>query len=189
VREGSRQHGEADLGVPQSPDFMLVIKHPVAFTALLDLLLPAFPVTALVRNPLAVIASWETVPMPVREGSFGLPPVVAPELAARLAAVADRLDRQVELLAWFYERYREALPTERIIRYEDVVASGGRALAPIIPSASRLAVSLHSRNTATNVYDAAHMKAMARRLLDHEPGQWAPYDHEEIERLAQAVTA
>lgn len=188
-RRRLRQHGETALGVPESPEFMLVIKHPIAFTALLEILLPAFPVTALVRNPLAVVASWETVPMPVRDGDFGLPPAVAPGLAAHLATLDDRLDRQVELLAWFYERYRDALPAKRVIRYEDVVASGGRALAPVIPSASRLAVSLHNRNTATHVYDAAHMKAMARRLLHREPGQWAPYRHEEIERLAQAVTA
>jgi hypothetical protein len=167
----------------------LAIKHPVAFTALLESLLPDFSVAALVRNPLAVVASWETVPMTVRDGVLGLPPAAAPALAGRLAAQADRLDRQVELLAWFYERYREQLPAERVIRYEDVVASGGAALAPVVASARGLDVCLKSRNTATEVYDAAHMKVMTHKLLAREQGQWAPYGHEEIEQLMQSIDA
>jgi hypothetical protein len=186
-RRKLREHGETFLGVPSSPAFTLAIKHPVAFTALLDVLLPVFPVAALVRNPLAIVASWETMPMVVRDGAFGLPPVAAPALAERLAAQPERLDRQVELLAWFYESYREKLPAERVIRYEDVVATGGTALAPVVASARTLDVPLRSRNAATDVYDAGHMAAMAHRLLAREPGQWAPYRHEDIELLLQAI--
>lgn len=184
LRRRLREHGEVFLGVPSSAGFTLAIKHPVAFTALLDTLVPAFPVVALVRNPLAVVASWETVPMPVRDGSPGLPPEAVGELGPRLAACSDRLDRQVELLAWFFDCYRATLPAARVVRYEDVVASGGAALAPIVASASGLAVALSSRNAAP-VYDTAHMRAMAARLLAREPGQWAPYEREEIERLAR----
>ena len=56
-------------------------------------------------------------------------------------------------------------------------------------SASGLDVSLKNRNTATEVYDTAHMKVMARKLLAHEQGQWAPYRHEEIEQLILSIDA
>ena len=127
--------------------------------------------------------------MPVRDGRPGVDAAVVPSLATRLAAHPDRLDRQVELLAWFFERYREILPPEHVIRYEQVVATGGAALAPVVASARGLDVPLWSRNTATDVYDAAHMKAMAHKLLVRAPGQWAPYRHEEIEQLMKAVDA
>ena len=71
---------------PASPDFTLVIKHPVAFTALLPILIERFEVFAIVRNPLAVLASWESAPFLQREGRLGLRPVIAPEIAARLEA-------------------------------------------------------------------------------------------------------
>jgi hypothetical protein len=171
--------GEIPVGRPSSPGFTLAIKHPVAFTALLPTLLERFEVFAIVRNPLAVLASWESVPMAVREGRLGLPATVAPEIASRLDGIADRLERQLALLGWFYESYALALPRERVVRYEDVVASGGAALAPIAASAAALAATLESRNAAS-VYDREHMRAAGRLLLERAGAHRLYYSREEI---------
>jgi hypothetical protein len=174
--------GEISLEIPASADFTLVIKHPVAFTALLPMLVARFEVFAIVRNPLAVLASWETVPFLQREGRLGLLPAVAPEIARRLDAVEDRLERQLTLLDWFFESYASTLPRTRVIRYEDVVASGGAALAPIAPSAGGLKRSLQSRNTA-EIYDRTHMRDMGRLLLERDGAHWLFYTPEEVIEL------
>jgi hypothetical protein len=171
--------GEIPVDPPSSPDFTLAIKHPVAFTALLPALLDRFDVFAIVRNPLAVMASWESVPMAVREGQLGLPASVAPDIADRLDAIDDRIERQLALLMWFYESYALNLPRERVIRYEDIVASGGAALAPIAPSAAALQVKLASRNAAA-VYDRVHMREAARLLLEREGPHRLYYSAEDV---------
>ena len=50
------------------PDFLLAVKHPAAFTALLDSLVERFPVYATIRNPLSVLSSWNSVALPVQTG-------------------------------------------------------------------------------------------------------------------------
>jgi hypothetical protein len=166
--------GEIPIDPPASPDFTLAIKHPVAFTALLPALLERFDVFAIVRNPLSVLASWESVPMAVRDGRLGLPAAVAPDIARRLDRIEDRLERQLALLAWFYETYALNLPPERVLRYEDIIASGGAALAAIDPAASTLHATLTSRNAAA-VYDRDHMRAAARLLLARDDSPYLRY--------------
>jgi hypothetical protein len=182
------KRGEIAVERPASPDFTLVIKHPVAFTALLDILLQRFAVFAVVRNPLAVLCSWESAPFMQREGHLGLRSEIAPDIARRLEAIEDRLERQLELLGWFFERYSSALPRERVIRYEDVIATGGRALEPIASSAAGLSVSLESRNTAA-VYDREHMREIGRLLLERDGAQWLFYTREEVAELMSAAGA
>ncbi len=173
---------------PTSPEFTLVIKHPVAFTALLPILLERFEVFAIVRNPLAVLASWESAPFLQREGRLGLHPVIAPELAVRLEAIEDRLERQLALLDWFFQSYASALPRERVIRYEDVIATGGAVLEPIVASAGGLGLELRSRNTA-DVYDRGHMQDVGRLLLDRDGAHLLFYTRDEINDLLAAAGA
>ncbi len=173
---------------PASKDFTLVIKHPVAFTALLSILLERFEVFAIVRNPLAVLASWESAPFLQREGRLGLRPVIAPELAARLEAIKDRLERQLTLLDWFFQSYASALPRESVIRYEDLISTGGAALEPITAGAAGLGLPLRSRNTA-DVYDRGHMRAVGRLLLDRDGAHQLFYTHDEINDLLVAAGA
>lgn len=182
VRIRMATRGEIPLEIPAAADFTLVIKHPVAFTALLPMLVTRFAVFAIVRNPLAVLASWESVPFLQREGRLGLLPAVAPEIALRLDSVEDRLERQLTLLSWFFETYASMLPRSRVIRYEDIVATGGAALAPIAPSAGGLKRSLQSRNTAA-IYDRAHMRDMGRLLLERDGAHWLFYTPEEVREL------
>jgi hypothetical protein len=188
LRRPMGARSEIAVDVPASLDFTLVIKHPVAFTALLGILVERFDVFAIVRNPLAVLASWESVPFPQREGRLGLCPEIAPQLAARLEEIDDRLERQLTLLDWFLERYAAELPRERVIRYEDIIASGGAALAPIAPSAGELSLPLDSRNSAA-VYDREHMREVGQRLMDRDGAYRLFYTPAEVAGVMSAAGA
>jgi hypothetical protein len=176
------QLGEVPVARPAMAGFTLVLKHPVAFTALLPILLERFEVFAIVRNPLAVLGSWESVPMAVRDGRLGLPDSVAPELAARLETIEDRLERQLALLDWFYASYAAAMPATAVIRYEDVIASGGAALSPVAAGAAQLRVALESRNAA-RVYDREHMRRAGRLLLARGGEHMRFYDESELKQV------
>jgi hypothetical protein len=182
------ERGEISFAAPASRDFTLVIKHPVAFTALLPILLERFAVFAIVRNPVAVLSSWESAPFLQREGRLGLNAAIAPEIAERLEATEDRLERQLTLLGWFFQSYASALPRERVIRYEDVIRTGGAALEPLASSAGGLALPLHSRNAA-GVYDRAHMRHVGRLLLERDGPHWLFYTPEEVRDVMSAAGA
>ena len=152
-----------------SGGFSLVIKHNAAFTALLPELVREFECYAVVRNPLAVLASWNSVDLPVTGGRLPAGERLDPELATRLDAEPDVLERQLHLLDWLFSRFYRHLSAERIVRYEQVVATAGQALA----SATGVGVpllALHSRN-ASRLYDADACRRYAERLRRHE-GPW-----------------
>src|SRR6185503_12912735 len=46
---------------PLTDDFVLCIKHNAGFLAMLDALAARFRTYAVVRNPLAILASWQTL--------------------------------------------------------------------------------------------------------------------------------
>jgi len=114
---------------PLSQDFSLVIKHNAAFTALLPELAQRFECYCLVRNPLAVLASWNSVNLPVSTGRLPAGEHFDQALSRRLDAEPDLLERQLHLLDWLFGRFAAHLPAERILRYEDIVHSAGAALA------------------------------------------------------------
>ena len=50
------------------PDFKLAIKHNALFTILLDDLQKNFSVFAIIRNPISILGSWNSVNIPVSKG-------------------------------------------------------------------------------------------------------------------------
>ena len=176
--------GEIAVEKELSPDFLLVAKHPVIFTALLDALAPRFCVYAVIRNPLALLSSWQTVPLRVRDGHT-IAERVDPKLRATLETTPDRIERQLHILEWFFGRYRDHLPESRIIRYEAIVDSGGKALSAITERAAALDEPLESRNRG-DVYDHATMRALGERLLGTDGPYWSFYSRESVEELVQA---
>jgi hypothetical protein len=191
VRTALASRGEIEVAKELSPQFLLVVKHTGAFTALLESLVRRFRVYAIVRNPLAVLSSWETIPFPAREGRHQVAEAIEPELADVLEATEDRLDRQLRLLSWFFAKYRDFLPDRQIVRYEDMVGSRGRALAAITPHARELDQPLEDRNDAA-VYDRDTMRSTAERLLESDGAYWDFYTRasvEELLRRAQSARA
>jgi hypothetical protein len=187
TRRSQVELGTIELARPRTADFTLAIKHPVVFTALLDGLRRHFAVYAVVRNPLAVLGSWESVPWPtLREGRLGIPEMLAPVLTRKLALLDDALERRIELLSWHYERYASTLARDHVIRYEDLIASGGAALSAIAPEAAALDVVLQDNNAAA-VYDRAHLREVGRRLIERERAPWRAYYPHDVEHLLETL--
>ena len=164
------------------PGFRLVVKHPNVFTATLAALRTRFPCYAIVRNPLAALLSWHSIQAPVHDGHVPFGEAFDEELRSSLAAEPDRLERQITILRWYFSRYRALLPRQHVIRYEDLVASGGRALAVIDPEAASLADVLQSRNAST-LYDHLLVRRLTERLLAEPAVYDGFYEPADIEAL------
>jgi hypothetical protein len=182
LRQSIDSKGEILIDKELSQDFMLVVKHNSAFAALLQGLVEDFPVYALIRNPLASLSSWSSVDSGPQSGHAGAAERLNPDLKAKLAAVDDALDRQIYLLGWFYEQFSRYLPERSIIRYEDLVESGGGALSVMQPEASKLGESMESRNT-NKLYNNRDMGLIGDRLLKSEGAYWEFYTRESVEHL------
>jgi hypothetical protein len=175
------ERSEISFAKPLSPDFVLAVKHPAAFTAHAEILARTFPLFAVVRDPLAVLASWQTVSIPVHDGHLHVAERIDGRLRSRLEGIADRIGRQLALLDWLFGQYDRYVPSEQILRYEDIVESGGRALRAIAPAALDLDEALASRNAS---YDRAALRSLAERLLSSDGAYWRFYDRTSAERLA-----
>lgn len=173
--------GLLELPSPPLPGFTLAIKHNAAFTALLRELAARFEVLALVRHPLAVLASWHSVDLPVGAGRVPAGERLDPALAARLQAEPDRIARQLAILDWCFGRFA-ALPAARVLRYEDIVASGGECLYAAAGVAGT-PQSLAGRN-ANPAYRRVDIDALAARLRAHDGPCWRWYARDSVEALA-----
>ena len=187
LRPSTVENQEVDFGKRLRPDFRLVVKHPNFFTATLTTLLTRYPCYAIVRNPLAALLSWHSIQAPVNDGHLPYGEAFDATLKSDLAAEPDRLGRQLIILRWYYSHYASLLPRDHVIRYEDLVSSGGRALAVIDPDAAALAEPLESRNTS-KLYDAALVRQLSGRLLDEASIYGDFYSRSDIESLCSAWT-
>lgn len=177
--------GRIRLAAPPAPGFTLAIKHNAAFSALLPELAERFETCAIVRNPLAVLASWHSVDLPVSHGRLPAGEHFDPELTRRLDAEPERVARQLLILDWLFERYARCLPEARVLAYEEVVASGGVALA----NAFGLDLEpqpLEERN-ASHLYSLQLCEDLALRL-QADRGAWRTrYSDADVEALLQRM--
>ncbi len=187
LRPSTVENQEVDFGKRLRPDFRLVVKHPNFFTATLATLLARYPCYAIVRNPLAALLSWHSIQAPVNDGHLPYGEAFDAGLKSDLAAEPDRLGRQLIILRWYYSRYATLLPRDHVIRYEDLVSSGGRALAVIDPDAAALAEPLESRNTS-KLYDATLVHQLSGRLLDEGSIYGDFYSRSDVESLCASWT-
>lgn len=174
VRPPRAERGLIRIAKPLAADFRLVVKHNALFAALLPRLTSHLPCLALVRNPVAVLASWETVNLPVHRGRVPAGERFDPALRASLDREQDALRRRVRVLNWFFACYLAALPKERIIRYEELVRSGGgvlrRALGgKVAPPLERLS----SRNARAR-YQGVDLERLLAALLA-AGGAWTAF--------------
>lgn len=156
-------HGVIRLNKPLSSEFHLIIKHPAEFSALANLLSDSYPLVAQVRHPLAVLAAWQTVDMPINRGHMPMAEVFLPNLSAVLSATSDRLKRQIILIDWLLRTYAE-FPVDRILRYEDLVTSPAPNLARFTAYASQPTRAIHSYDLAER-YSGVDLSMLARQLL------------------------
>lgn len=179
--------GQIRVDKALSAGFLLLIKHNALFAALLHRLADDFPTLGLVRNPVAVLASWQTVDLPVRQGRVPMGERFDPELAGALDAETDTLRRQVRALDWFFARFRDCLAPGRVLRYEDVVASGGAALFRPLGATAR-AEPLENRN-ANALYAPARVDAILS-AVEAADGAWSGwYGRRDCERVAAEIAS
>ena len=180
LRRPRVSRGVVQVGKPISPDFTLCIKHTGPFTAMLPEMLRRHPCYAIVRHPVSVLASWSSIRFALRDGRLAEAERMQPELARRLAVMPDRIDRQIHLLSWFCGSYLTLLPPDRILRYEDIIRTRGKALGTVVPQASVLDEPLESRNR-NELYDRGVMRRIAGRLARDRGPIWELYRKDSID--------
>jgi hypothetical protein len=164
LRRHDTEPGWTTIDKPLQQDFVLVIKQPAMFLALIPELAAAFPIYATVRHPVEVLASWNTIESNFMHGRLPMAERFAPELVQRLDPITDGVDRQIALLCWCFEQVL-MLPPDRIVKYETMVSTGGAGLATIVPEAARLAESIE-RYSVHARYPSVPIDALARRLRE-----------------------
>ena len=180
------EKGKIALDKELESNFFLVVKQPALFSSLLPVLAQQFPCYAIIRNPLSVLASWNSVDHKVREGHSRGAELYDEVLRGELASTDDRVSRQLLLLSWWYERFYTTLDKDHIIRYEELVSSGGRALSTINPAAKTLSEPLSSQNLNA-LYDHGEMRELGSRLLRTEGAYWHFYTRESVEKLVEGI--
>ncbi len=189
VRQRIAVKGNIPVNKDLDEDFFLAIKQPGMFTALLPSLAKRFPCYAIVRNPLAIIASSGSLQARKR----GKNPSAKLRYDAHLRrqveesqkAGVDKLGQRLQRMHYNFERYETSLPRENIIRYEDLCASGGKALRVIVSAAAELDEPLESKN-ANPLYDREKIFTIGDRLLQSEGAYWNFYSKKDVEEIMKA---
>jgi hypothetical protein len=189
LRRRLAQRGEIAVDKPLTDDFTLVIKQVGSFTAAVEVLSNRFPMYALVRNPLSLLLSWQDVPFPPREGHLPVAESFRPDLAKTLAGIDDRIDRQFYLLGWFFGEFERVLPAASVLRYEDIVASGGKCLEVVMSEAASLDRTLSNRNSQRpGGEDHTMLQEMGERLLGTEGPWWNYYTSESVTAVLAGIS-
>jgi len=186
LRKSLVSKGYIPITKPLSENFALVIKHNSGFTAMLGALVERFPMFAVIRNPLATIGSWTTVAFQAHDGHAPAGERLAPDLEQRLSRFESALDRQIAMLDWFHEQFLRYLPGDRIIKYEDIVSSGGTRLSIVRPGAAALAEPLVERNLS-DTYDRDQLLRIGERLLAGDGAFWSTYDRNDVVSLLEGL--
>jgi hypothetical protein len=181
-------HGRVRIEPRPAPGFTLVIKHNAAFAALLPELSATCRMLAIVRHPLSVLASWNSVDLPVRAGRIPAGEHFDPELAALLDQETDPLQRQLLVLEWFFSRFNRLLPVGDVLRYEDLIASQGEQLRALAGVHGTTITGLSERN-ANVLYPQALIPQLVE-VLGRQSGSWQRwYPPETFEPLAKRMLA
>ena len=186
LRRNQGEWGRIEIDKSLSNRFALVIRDNSVFAALMPELSAHFPFLAVVRNPLSILASWQTVNLPVQGGRVPGAEMFDRNLRRALERKPELLSRQVFIIDWFFARFRAHLAPENVVRYEDLVDSGGIALFRRLGHADARPVALTSRN-ASPLYDAATIDKLLSALLE-TCGFWTDfYGPADCERVADRI--
>lgn len=182
------EHGRIEIDKPLAQDFTLAIKHPAAFTALLEPLSKRFECLAIVRNPLATLGSWNSLDwFPLKDGHLPVGEKLDVDLARVLSKTANVIERQIYILEWFYDRFRKFLNERTVIKYEALIGSRGRELAKFFPATEQLDEDLSSKNVS-EFYDRALMADAGARMLKRDGSLWNFYSKAEVENLLSELS-
>lgn len=177
VVERTEVHFEKTL----RPDFTLVLKHNAEFTLLLPEIAQRYHTVAMIRNPLAVLASWFSVDVPVSRGKVAKAGRLRPDFEQQYVGIDNLLERQLYILDWYFQQY-ESFPEERVLRYETMIQTQGKALEKVLKRPIENNWTLEQRNT-NPLYDQLKIVEAGEALLKREGSFWSFYDKSEVEKL------
>jgi hypothetical protein len=215
VRQRIAKKGWIEVGKDLDPDFYLAIKQRELFTTLLPVLAQRFSCFAIVRNPLAMMASIKSLQAGKRsnkpsakgnnasaggnnasaegnnapaEGRFGR---YDPDLHTRLQeskrAGTSGIEQRLLKLHLTYERYQQLLPESHVLRYEDICESRGKALEVIVPAARELDEPLENKNLSP-LYERDKVLRFGEALLASEGAYWNLYTRESVEEIMSGLS-
>ena len=183
LRAPIHRKGIVQFSKPSDPNFLLCVKHNEPFTFTLDQQNQHFSCYAVIRNPLAVLASWNSVNFRLQNGNM---PMVIDRVPFRIppnfASITNRHDRQIFILDLMFQQYAKYLTAEQIIYYEEIVATKGKALQKITPMASQLDESLVNKNK-NPLYDEKLFSTLGRKLLNSNGAYWQFYTKNQVADL------
>lgn len=189
-RKSVLEKGRIPVGKPLPEDFYLVVKQPGLFTALLPTLAPRLPCYAIIRNPLAVLASRTSLgrsPGQRQADRLSAVQKYDEDLERRMASVPrGTLEWRLNMMSHSFERFQNELPEDHVVRYEEIVATGGRALSAVVPGARGLDEPLESKNL-NPLYDREEMLDLGEELLASKGAYWDYYPRESVEELLAQI--
>lgn len=171
--------GSFSIAKSLTDDFKLIIKQPNLFTGLLAQLSKTYECYAVIRNPLSVLLSWNSVSMPVSHGRAPVAEYLDSTLKARLIQKNLVYERQLILLDWYYAAYCNYLPNSQVIFYEDIIASDGKALEVFGLNSCFMSTKVISQELHRE-YDKSSIEFFKELLLGHDSAYWKFYSKNDI---------
>ncbi len=168
-----------------SPDFTLIMKHCAEFSLILPELTKQYDCYAIIRNPLSVIASWQSVNVPVSRGKVAKSKLFLTELHKTLESLDKLEEKQYHILNWYFSQF-EKLPPENIISYEEIIASQGEVLSGITEQIRKSKNHLESRND-NPLYNKEKLTFIYKMLLKRGGNFESFYSKNELKLFAEEL--
>ena len=113
-----------------SADFVLGVKHNALYAAVLPEIVRSerFRVIAIVRDPVALLMSWQSLDLPISRGRLPAGERFWPELAALAQRELDLIDKQARIADLLFSRFAHSSDRITVIPYEVFVNDPARLL-------------------------------------------------------------
>lgn len=181
------QKSDIRVDKPLQPDFMLGIKHNAGFTLALEaLLVLKWPIFALIRNPLAVLGSWNSLAIPVSQGRVRGMETRAPNLAAQVEAAPDMLRKQVVILDYCFGQYHAFVKPECLLRYEDLCKQPAKVLRKIVNDRDVSALRPTENLNTSPIYPLNRFPEFEEALCELPEAKWRLFYSEQELRALRA---
>lgn len=184
LRTSIADMGYVSIQKKLNDDFLMAIKHNAAFCALLPALTKRFRCLGIIRNPLAVMLSWQSVDISVRSGRIPVGQTLDKKLNERLEACNSVIDKQLIILEWYFDRFRKHLPNGDILKYEDIIHTNGLQLYNALQIIPSMHIDLKNKNF-NPLYPIQNIKNLTSRLIEKSYIFEGYYSEEEIIQLAE----
>lgn len=165
-------------------NFALIIKHNAFFLSIIKDLRNFYDCYAIVRNPLAVLCSWNSVNLPVNRGYIPAGQKFDLELDSILKNTSDILERQIIILNWFFEHIYCYINKDNIFMYENIVLNPDKIFQKLsFNSQLELTVNKLNNNNSSQHYKDVNIKILYERLMNQEGYMWKFYTKNDVHSL------